>query len=83
MNVMKQREIDALVMPWANARVAHLLSVCRAVATVVDDKTAESANLNGYDEVVFTRNMETIDALSSHVLPAKAEKAYMGDASTL
>ena len=26
-NVMKEREIDTLVMPWANARVAHLLSV--------------------------------------------------------
>ena len=26
-NVIKEREIDALVMPWANARVAHLLSV--------------------------------------------------------
>ena len=26
-NVMKEREIDTLVMPWVNARVAHLLSV--------------------------------------------------------
>ena len=26
-NVMKEREIDALVMPWVNARVTHLLSV--------------------------------------------------------
>ena len=39
-------------MLWANARVVHLLSVCRAAATVVDDETAESANWNGYDEVV-------------------------------
>ena len=53
LNIMKEREIDALVMPWVNARVVHLLSVCRAVATVVDDKTVESANLNGYDEVVL------------------------------
>ena len=28
-------EIDALAMPWANARVAHLLSMHRAVATLV------------------------------------------------
>ena len=28
MNVMKVREIDALAMSWANARVAHLLSMC-------------------------------------------------------
>ena len=26
-NVMKESEIDTLAMPWANARVAHLLSV--------------------------------------------------------
>ena len=45
-NVMKEREINALAMPWANARVAHLLSVCRAAAAVVGDETAESANLN-------------------------------------
>ena len=28
-NVMKEAEVDALAMPWANARVAHLLSVHR------------------------------------------------------
>ena len=75
-NVMKEREIDALVMLWVNARVAHLLSMHRAVATVVDDKTMEGANWNGYDEVVFSKNMETIDAFSSCFLPIKAEKAY-------
>ena len=46
-NVMKEREIDTWVMPWANARVAHLLSVCRAMATVLEDQTSESANPNG------------------------------------
>ena len=78
-NIMKEREINALAMPWVNARVAHLLSVCRAMATVVDDETAENANSNGYDEVVFTINLETIDTFSSHVLPIKVEKAYTGE----
>ena len=78
-NVMKEREIYALVTPWVNARVAHLLSVCWALATVVDDKTAESANLNGYNEVVVMRNIETIDAFSSCVILIKAEKAYTGE----
>ena len=75
---MKEREIDALMMPWANARVAHLLSVCRTVATVVDDETPESANLE-YNEVVFMRNTETIDAFSSHVISVNAENAYTGE----
>ena len=79
MNAMKEMEIDALVTPWLNARVAHLLSMHRAVATVVDDKTLESANPNGYDEVVFMRNAETIEAFSSHVISKKAEKAYIGE----
>ena len=78
-NVIKERETDALAMPWANAWVVHLLSVCRAVATVVDDETAESANPNGYDEVVFMRNTETIDTFSSCVIPVKVEKAYSGE----
>ena len=77
-NVIKEREIDALAMPWTNARVVHLLSMHRAVATVVDDQTSESANPNGYDEVVFMRNKETIEAFSSHVISVKVEKAYTG-----
>ena len=75
MNIIKEREINALAMPWANARVAHLLSVHRAAATVVDDQTSESANPNGYDEVVFMRNTETIEAFSSHVISIKMEKS--------
>ena len=59
-NVIKEREIDALAMPWVNARVAHLLSVHRAMAAVLEDQTSESANPNGYDEVLFMRNSETI-----------------------
>ena len=43
-------------MPWANARVVHLLSMHRVAATVVGDQTSESANPNGYDKVVFMRN---------------------------
>ena len=66
-------------MPWANARVVHLLSVCQAVATVLEDQTLESANSNGYDEVVFTRNVETIEAFSSWVISLKVEKAYTGE----
>ena len=66
-------------MPWVNARVAHLLSLCRATATMVSDKNAEDSSLNGYDEVVVTKNMETIDTFSSQVIPVKVEKAYTGE----
>ena len=76
-NVMKEREIDALVMPWANGRVAHLLLVQRATATVEDSQTAEKPSLREYEEVVITKNVETIDAFSSCVIPIKTERVYL------
>ena len=79
MNVMKGGEIDALAMPWANARVAHLLSMHKAVATLLEDQTSEGANPDGYNEVVFTRNAETIEAFSSQVISVKVEKVYTGN----
>ena len=77
-NIIKEREIDALGMPWANARVAQLLSMYRAAATVVDDQTLESANSNGYDEVVFMRNTETIEAFSSHYIHKSGKSLHRG-----
>ena len=79
MNIMKERETDALGRSWANARVAHLISMHRAAATVLQDQTLESAIPNGYNEVVFTRNAETIEAFSSWVISIKVEKAYTGE----
>ena len=66
-------------MPWVNAQVAHLLPVQRATATVEDDQAAGNSNLSGYDEVVLTKNNETIDAFSCHVIIAKAGKAHIGE----
>ena len=78
-SVMKEREIDALAMAWVNARVAHLLSVQGAAATIADDQATEEPSLDEYDEAVITKNTETVDAFSSHIIPMKAEKAYMGE----
>ena len=78
-NVIKEKEIDALAMPWANARVAHLLPVQRAAATMVDNQTMGESNPDGYDDMVVTKKMETVDAFSSRVIPMKVEKAYMGE----
>ena len=52
---MNEVEIDALAMPWPNARVAHLLSVCRMTAMEVDDGTEEESSSDGYDQVMFTQ----------------------------
>ena len=41
-NVMREAEMDALVMPWVNARAAHLLSVCRMMPMEVGDGQEEN-----------------------------------------
>ena len=49
-------------MPWANARVAHLLAVHRMTAITVGDEFMVESSLDDYDKVIFTQNMETIEA---------------------
>ena len=75
-NVMKETEIDALATPWVNARVAHLLVVHRMTAIMVGDKFSVEPSSDDYDKVVFTWNVETIGAFSSHVVQVRAERAH-------
>ena len=77
-NVMKEKEINTLVTPWVNARVGHLLSVCRMTAVKVGDGTLEECGTDDYDQVIFTQNIETIEDFSSHIVPVKVEKAHTG-----
>ena len=76
---MKEVEIDALAMLWANARVAHLLSVCRMMAIKMGDSIAEESSSDDYNEVMFTQTVETIEAFSCHVVLVKAGRAYTGE----
>ena len=78
-NVMKEAEVDALAMPWVNARVVHLLSVHRMMPVEVGDGQKEEVNANGYDQLMYTQNAETIEPFSSHIIPVKAGRAYMGE----
>ena len=71
--------MNALAMLWANAWVAHLLLVQRAMATVEDSQDVGKSSLSEYDKVVVMKNAETIDAFSSHVIPIKAEKVNTGE----
>ena len=76
---MKEAEIDALGMPWANARVANLLSVCRMTTMEVGDGIVEEPSPDGYDQVMFTQNVETIEPFSPHMVPLKVGRAYAGE----
>ena len=78
-NMIKEREIDTLVVPWVNAQMTHLLSVQRAAATVEDGQTAGNSNLGGYHEIVLTKNTKTIDAFSSCVIIVKSGTGHIGE----
>ena len=73
-NVMKEAEVDALAMLWANARVVHLLSVHRMMPMEVGDGQKEEVDVNGYDQLMYTQNVETIEPFSSCIIPVKAGK---------
>ena len=75
-NVIKEREIDALVTPWVNAWVAYLLAVWQATATVEDDKVA--AGVLDLTEYVSTKDTEMTDAFSSHIIHARTRTACTG-----
>ena len=76
---MKDDEIDTLVTPWANARVAHLLSIHRMAAIEVGDDMAEESKSDNYGQLMSTQNVETIEAFSSHMVPVKVGRAYPGE----
>ena len=65
-------------MSWANARVAHLLLVCKMMMVEVGDSIKEEPDLNSYDQVMFPQSAETIEPFSSHVVPVKVGRAYTG-----
>ena len=78
-NVMKEAEVDALAMPWVNARVAHLLSVHRMMTVEVGDGLKEELDPDGYNQLIYTQNAETIEPFSSNIVPVKAGRAYTGE----
>ena len=76
---MKEAEIDALAMFGVNARVAHLLLVCKMMAMEVGGDIAKESSLDGYSQVMFIQNVETIKAISSCMVPVKVGRAYTGE----
>ena len=73
---MREAEIDALAMPWVNARVVHILSVHRMMTVEVGDSFMEEPNPDSYDQVMSTQNVQTIEPFSSCMVPVKAGRAH-------
>ena len=62
-----------------NTRVAHLLSVHRMTPMKVGDGQKEKFDTNDDDQLMYTQNSETIEPFSSHIIPVKTGRAYMGE----
>ena len=77
--MMKEAEVDALAMPWANARVVHLLWVHKMMTVEVGDGLKEEFDQDSYDQLMYTQNVETIEPFSSCVIPVKAGRPYIGE----
>ena len=78
-NVIREKEIDALVTPWVNACVAYLLAVQQATAMLEDNKvTTRVLDSTEYNEVVTTKGSQTIDAFSSRIIHAQMKTTFTG-----
>ena len=71
--------MDALAMPWANARAAHLLAVWRMMPMEVGDGQEGKFDSNDDDPLMYTQKAETLEPFSSHVISVKTGKAYLGE----
>ena len=78
-NVMREVEMDALAMPWANARAAHLLAIRRMAPVKVGNDHEEGYNTNQDGFVMHTQKVETLEPFSSHVIPMKMTEAHLGE----
>ena len=65
-------------MSWVNAWVAYLLAVIWAILTI-EDGNPEESDSNDYDEIVTTKEAETIDAFSPWVIHAIMKTAHQGE----
>ena len=77
-NMMREAEMDALAMPWANARAAHLLAVRRMMPVEVGNDQEEEYNTDRDSPLMYTQKVGTLEPFSSHVIPIKTTKAYLG-----
>ena len=71
--------MDALAMPWANVRAAHLLAVWRMTPVEVGNGQEEGYDTDEDNPLMYTQKAETLEPFPSHVIPVKTVKAYLGE----
>ena len=78
-NMMREEEMDALATPWANARAAHLLAGRRMTPVEVGNDQEEGYDIDKDSPLMYTQKAEMLEPFSSHVVPVKTTKAYLGE----
>ena len=78
-HVMREVEMDVLAMPWANPRVAHLLAMCRLMPKEVGDNQEGKFDSGDNGPLMYTQKAGTLEPFSSHIIPEKTGKAYLGE----
>ena len=71
--------MDALATPWANVRAAHLSTVWRMTSVEVGNGQEEGYDTDKDNPLMYTQKAETLEPFSSHVIPIKTVKAYLGE----
>ena len=71
--------MDALAMPWANVRAAHLLAVWRMTPVEVGNGQEEEYDTDEDSPLMYTQKAEMLEPFSSHVIPMKTMEAYLGE----
>ena len=77
--MMRETEMDALATLWANARAAHLLAVWRMTPVEVGNSQDEGYDTDKDSPLMYTQKAETLEPFSSHVIPVKTVRAYLGE----
>ena len=60
-------------------RAAHLLAVCRMMPMEVEDDWEEKFDSKDDASLMYTQKAETLEPFSSHIIPVKTGKAYLGE----
>ena len=71
--------MDALAMPWVNARAAHLLAVQRMTPMEGENNQEERYDTDKDNPLMYTQKVEILEPFSSHVISVKTVKAYLGE----
>ena len=71
--------MDALATLWVNARAAHLLAVWGMAPVEVGNGQEEGYDTDEDSPLMYTQKVETLEPVSSHVIPVKTTKAYLGE----